>query len=183
MQIQLNLDLTDEQYKELMDKSFQTIFNEEETTAALRKTIVDAMAKYISDNPAIITDYFKPMTGTGYWSHRELNPTIGILISEAAKEAEEAIKDSVYNMLIKTVQDPKTNLPSIMLNLLTRGIMEGMMNGTKIWMEMSAASCNQLMDMLQGYNLLHDVPLRVPNPDEIGMGIDQNIKAEEANIN
>lgn len=183
MQIQLNLDLTDEQYKELMDKSFQTVFNEAETTDALRKTIVNSMAKWISDHPEILDDYFKPMKGSGYWSTRELNPAIGLLIEEAAKEAEGAIRDSVYNMLIKTVQDPRTNLPAIMLNIITRGIMEGMMNGTKIWMQMSASSCNELMDMLQGYNVLCNLPMRVPSPDDVEVGISSEIKPEDGTVN
>lgn len=124
--IQLNLELTDEQYKDLMESSLDKVVGDEETTNALRDTIVTQMAKYLTDHPNIIDGLFHDHSEYGF--KMGLNNTTKTIISKAAENAAKQLEDAVtgYMMDLAKTQDVTALLTRIFITAVLNGAVSGL---------------------------------------------------------
>lgn len=133
--IQLNLELSDEQYQQLMEKSFDTVINQDETVKALRGTITDTMSKYLTEHQDLIKDQFYDKN---YWGqYTTANSMTKNIVAAAAEETSKKIQDAVEGYMLDVMKTQ--NIDDIVLKILAAGIMSGVVSGLDSWR--NAAEC------------------------------------------
>lgn len=129
--LQLNLQLTDEQYQSLMDNSFDTVINGEETITALREIIVAQMADYLK-SPSGRELIEKQFNKYGYFGYKEgPNPMTVQIVNDAAAKTVEMVTEAVTGYMMDVAKTQ--NLEAIIQSILAKAVLEGAVSGLENW--------------------------------------------------
>lgn len=129
MNLALNVQLTDEQYAELMKTSYEKIFESQDFLQELSKVVATEIGSYLQKNPSIIKESLGINIGW-YDSNKEREENRRLLtkvITDASEgvssEISDAVKDAIKDIL------RKANMQNIIETVLTRAILAGMGSG------------------------------------------------------
>lgn len=132
MELSLKIELTDEQYNELMTKSFDSVFGGKEFTEALQKEILSSIGQYLKDHPNFIQEHL--LRNSNYYSSYDNTNSYRVidrLIEEGSKTYASEISDAVaecYKHYLK-----KVPLEDILKEVLYKAILEGFTRGMDNW--------------------------------------------------
>lgn len=105
----LNIELTDEQYQELMSKSLDTVLNTEQVQAAITELILKHIGDYLQMNKGAITTFVEPPSYYGNRESDQHKKIVKNLFDNATKEYQEtiskAVKDYMTDLLTKVDSD------------------------------------------------------------------------------
>lgn len=103
MELSLKIDLTDQQYQDLMKKSFNTISERPETIEEIQKTIVQQMSDYLKNHQEVLKE-FLGITGYGYGGNVNTNKEVvkklvNKGLEDYGKEISDGTKDAIKDMM------------------------------------------------------------------------------------
>ena len=168
MELSLKLVLTDEQYKDLMDKSFDTVINSPQVQTELQSIIVSTMKDHIeswfnanADNVIIET----------YSLSRYDNANKRQFVERMTKDVGEQYKKQLAEIIMKHMVQltEKAPIDKILTSLLLNAILKGATGGLQEWSTMVSANSAFSADILQNIvRDLHNVGIDVciTNPPE-----------------
>lgn len=138
MEIQLKIDLTDEQYNELMTTSYEKLFVTEDFTKALGDVIVNGMADFISKNPDIIRACLCKEKENSYYGSRgryyDATETAKVAIGKASESAVKRLEDVCSHIIDKVVSDDDT-FSKIFSEVLQKAMINGMVEGMREYVQ------------------------------------------------
>ena len=131
MNLALNVQLTDEQYAELMKTSYEKIFESQDFLQELSKVVATEIGSYLQKNPSIIKESLGINVGW-YESNKEreenrklLTKVIMDASTGVSSEISDAVKDTIKDIL------RKTDMQNIIETVITRAILTGMGSGIR----------------------------------------------------
>lgn len=145
MELMLKIDLTEEQYNDLMQKSYDKIFDDKEFADVLKKVIADNMGEYLKTHPEIIK---KILVGDEDYYYRNKKSTeIGKMIVEGAvKDYSSDISEETkcaIKQILKTV-----NLSNLLWSIITEAVRKGMADGLYTDFQMEHYRGDQLQSIV-----------------------------------
>lgn len=134
MEIQLKIDLTDEQYNELMTTSYEKLFESDDFTKALGDVIVNGMADFIAKDPDIIRACLCKKNENSYYGTRgryyDTTETAKVAIGKASESAVKRLEDVCSHIIDKVVSDDDT-FSKIFSEVLQKAMVNGMIEGMR----------------------------------------------------
>ena len=131
MNLALNVQLTDEQYADLMKTSYEKIFESQDFLQELSKVVATEIGSYLQKNPSIIKESLGINIGW-YESNKEreenrklLTKVIMDASTGVSSEISDAVKDTIKDIL------RKTDMQNIIETVITRAILTGMGSGMR----------------------------------------------------
>lgn len=167
MELSLKVELTDEQYKDLMDKSFDAIMDREEVKEELKNIIIRDMQErihtWVEANAQSWIRYVYGI-GTGYYDSRPSEEEfVKKLIKDAGSEYTEYMSETVKKTMSDMVQT--VNVEQIIYGILMDYIVKGVTGGFETWASVVNANSsiirsnfNNLREYLK-YNIHTDPPI------------------------
>lgn len=148
MELMLKIDLTEEQYNDLMQKSYDKIFDDEEFADVLKKIIADNMGEYLKTHPEIVK---KILVGEDdYYTRNQKSTKLGkMIVEEAVKEYSSDISEETkcaIKQILKTV-----NLSDLLWSVITQAVQKGMVEGMRYDFDMEHYRNDQLQGIV--YNM------------------------------
>ena len=147
MELTLKIDLTEEQYNDLMTKSYKEIFETDSFKEALKETICTGMVNWF-DTPNGKDIIKKTLTGDDYYSRNMRQTETGRnILNEATKEYASKISEPIQDFYRDLLT--KVNLGNLLKEILYSQIIRSMGIGMKDSMEMIEAVFNTQSQELQ----------------------------------
>lgn len=129
MNLALNIQLTDEQYAELMSKTHDKLFESEDFIKELSHIVLTQIGQYLKDHPSEI----KKALGISenYYGMNEAQRTNRELMSKVIKGASEEYSEEISDAVKIALQNilKQTDLSSIIEAVLSKAILKGMSSG------------------------------------------------------
>lgn len=145
--VQLNLELTDKQYNDLMTKGYEKIIGSDETTAAIRDALVTGIEDFLKANQDVIRNAI--CTSSGYWrGPDEPIPVVQEIVRSAAADSSDKLKDAVSDYLSDLVKT-SGGVEKFLIEVLSSAILEGILGNVNNWNEHVASELNRLRDNVQ----------------------------------
>lgn len=129
MELALKIDLTEEQYQDLMTKSYHELFATSSFREELGKTICEGILDWLKspEGSKIIKETF---TGDGYWKNNMKDTALGKkLVENATKEYIDKIKEPLSEFIHEVFRS--CDLDSIIRAVVYNAIMDGLTCGAK----------------------------------------------------
>lgn len=143
MEIQLKIDLTDEQYNELMTTSYEKLFESDDFTKALGDIIVNAMADFVAKNPDIIRACLYKEKESGYYGSRgryyDATETAKVAISKASEDSIKRLEGVCSDIINRIVADDDT-FSKIFGEILKKAMLDGMTDGIRDYIQANEMS-------------------------------------------
>lgn len=134
MEIQLKIDLTDEQYNELMTTSYEKLFESDDFTKALGDVIVNGMADFIAKNPDIIRACLCKENENTYYGSRgryyDTTEIARVAIGKASEGSVKRLEEVCSHIIDKVVADDDT-FSRIFSEVLKQAMIDGMVEGMR----------------------------------------------------
>ena len=165
MEISLKIELSDEQYNDLMDKSFDAIMGTKEVTDKLQEIIISNMQEKIND---WVTDNATSWISTIYDVGRYSRSTEEEFVKKLIKDAGSEYTDHISKTIKKTMSDmiQKVDVGSIIYKILLDAVMRGVTGGIDAWQAAINANNNiirenfgNIKEYLQ-YNIHTEPPIQ-----------------------
>lgn len=151
MEISLKVELTDEQYQNLMQSSYDEIFKDPTTLETLRSVILEHFIEYFNDNryggkketngvyvgqynskrniveKALLDEYTE---GSGYGSHTNYKPTefLDAIVHEATEEQIKDFQTRIQQVTTEILSNPDT-ISRILSQVIVESIKLGLSTG------------------------------------------------------
>lgn len=129
MELALKIDLTEEQYQDLMTKSYHELFATSSFREELGKTICEGILDWFKgpEGSKIIKETF---TGDGYWKNNMRDTALGKkLVEDATKEYIDKIKEPLSEFIHEVFRS--CDLDSIVRAVIYNAIMKGLTYGAE----------------------------------------------------
>jgi hypothetical protein len=133
MIINLNVELTDEQVDQLMNQSYDRIFESDEFKDAMRESVIDNISDWLKRHPELIKQAMWGSQNSNFWHSGSSYD--GLLASKIIRdtldcsdyhtEVTQIIKDSITNIL------EKSPLDTIIMQIIKDSVMRGLTGGLK----------------------------------------------------
>ena len=147
MELTLKIDLTEEQYNDLMAKSYKEIFETDSFKEALKETICTGMVNWF-DTPNGKDVIRETLVGDNYYSSNMRQTETGrSILNEATKEYASKIGEPIQDFYRDLLT--KVNLGNLLKEILYSQIIRSMGIGMKDSMEMIEAAFNTQSRELQ----------------------------------
>lgn len=148
----LNIQLTDEQYADLMSRSFDAVMSDPTVIEKLKSTITIGMSceieKVIKENaPDVIKCIYEL---SGYSSQSIGNSFIEYAVREASKDFQDKIKNTIQNVMCDMAE--KADVGKIIYRILAASIMDGATAGIRNWQNIVSNNSNAVLTNLQMIN-------------------------------
>lgn len=147
MELTLKIDITEEQYNDLMTKSYKEIFETDSFKEELKKTIADGMINWFTsvNGQQVIKE---TLVGDNYYSRNLRQTEAGKnILTEATKEYSAKIGEPIQDFYRDILT--KINIGKLLKEILYTEIMKSMGMGMKDSMEMIEAAFSMQSQELQ----------------------------------
>lgn len=130
MELMLKIDLSDEQYDELMKTSYNKLFESDDFQKTLGNVVVENIGEWLQKNPDLIRQCLAKKGSNGYYNsygnnnYYDFTETAKVLIDKASEETADKLKDIVSNVLMSCLK--KDNYFE---NAIHTCLMEAILNG------------------------------------------------------
>lgn len=161
MELSLKLVLTDEQYKDLMDKSFDTVINSPQVQTELQSIIIGTMKDHIESWLNANADNVIMET---YNLNRYDNTNKKQFVERMVKDVGEQYKKQLAEIIMKHMVQltEKAPIDKILTSLLLDAIIKGATGGLQEWSTMVSANSAFIADSFQDIvRDLHNVGIDV----------------------
>ena len=129
MELALKIDLTEEQYQDLMTRSYHELFATSSFREELGKTICEGILEWFksSEGSKIIKETF---TGNGYWRNDMRDSTLGKkLVESATQDYIDKIKEPLSEFIYEVFRT--CDLDGIVRAVIYNAIMKGLTYGAE----------------------------------------------------
>ena len=130
-QISLNLELTDEQYKNLMETSCAAVLEEEATKDAIREIITQQMCDYMKSHIDLVEHCFHTYNGWGWKNAGSLKPSIQEIVMKASENCAKHLEKVVEEYMMDIAKT--TKLDDYLMLLMSEAILRGCASGIDDW--------------------------------------------------
>jgi len=127
--IQLNLELTDEQYDGLMKNSLDKIIGDDETIEALRTTITTQMSEYLTKHSDIIKDLFYDHNAFGWQTG--ISGSTKAIVNKAAEGAAKQLEKAVSEYMVDLAKEQ--DITDLLSHIFMTAILNGAVSGLDRW--------------------------------------------------
>lgn len=133
MELMLKIDLSDEQYDELMKTSYNKLFESDDFQKTLGNVIVENIGEWLRKNPDLIRQCLAKKGNGGYYNnygnnYYDFTETAKVLIDKASEETTDKLTDIVSDVLMSCLK--KDNFfESAIHTCLMEAILNGMNRG------------------------------------------------------
>ena len=129
MELMLKIDLSDEQYDELMKTSYNKLFESDDFQKTLGNVIVENMGEWLKKNPDLIRQCLAKKANSRYCndysnSYYDFTETAKVLIDKASEETADKLTNIVSDVLMSCLK--KDNFFE---NAIHTCLMEAILNG------------------------------------------------------
>lgn len=160
MELTLKIELTDDQYKDLMDKSSEAIFEQDGFYKALEEVFIQSTAEYLK-TPEGIKMIRKGLCGGHYFYNEDAIDTEAgkRIINAAASETIDLLKDPIkeyYKSVFKNDELIKNTLFSLLAKAMSRGLVDGAteaFSDLSSWISKNTTDINQIKSVLNVPNM------------------------------
>ena len=153
MDISLNVQLTDEQFNQLMEKSYEKIFETDEFTVALRESIVKQVSDHLTKNPKYIERALGVTNDWSYDKYKEHSTVISGIVKTASVEYCKEISDGVTDVLKDVVK--KAPIDEIIMDIIKDAVLKGLVSGMSrhiesdtVWKSVMYSEVNRMKEVL-----------------------------------
>lgn len=149
----LNLQLTDEQYADLMSRSFDAVMSDPAVVEELKRTITTGIhyqiERVIKEKAPDVIKYIYGLTGCN--GQLIGNSFIEYAVNEASADFQSKIKDTVQNVMCDMAE--KVDVGKIIYQILANSIMDGATAGIQRWQKIVSSNSNDVLMNLQMINM------------------------------
>ena len=156
MELTLKIELTDEQYKDLMDQSSEAIFEQDGFYKALEEVFIQSTAEYLK-TPEGIKMIRKGLCGGSYFYSGDaaIDTEAGKrIINNAASETIDLLKEPIkeyYKSIFKNDELIKNTLLSLLAKSMSKGLADGasdVFGELASWINKNSADISQIKSVL-----------------------------------
>lgn len=158
MELSLKLTLTDEQYQDLMNRSFETLMDSPQVHSELQRIVMENVGEHIKhwvDSNA--NNWICEIYNIDRWrtsaEHKEFTTK---LVKEAGAEYTDKVKEIITSHMMDMVQ--KVPVGEIVYKILLDGIMRGVTGGLHEWADMVAINNGTIQ---QNFDLVKEALSRI----------------------
>ena len=160
MELSLKIELTDEQYKDLMEKSSDAIFQQDGFYKALEEIFIQSTAEYLR-TPEGIKMIRKGLCGGNYFYNEDAIDTEAgkHIINSASSETIELLKEPIkeyYRTILNNDELIKKTLMSLFTNAMSKALIDGAgstFSELGAWISKNSADINQIKSVLNVPNM------------------------------
>ena len=116
MQLMLNIELTDEQYNDLMSKSLDAVLDTEQVKSAVIAAIINQIDGYLAAHPDITSDFIKPKNARYDRESQRREAIVSDMFRNATEGYQQVIRKTVSEYMAEILE--KTNCDALIFSIM-----------------------------------------------------------------
>ncbi len=116
MQLMLNIELTDEQYNDLMSKSLDAVLDTEQVKSAVISAIINQIDGYLTAHPDIVSDFIKPKNAYHDQESQRREAIVIDMFRNATEGYQQVIRKTVSEYMAEILE--KTDCDALILTIM-----------------------------------------------------------------